>query len=159
MTAPEQPKTASGMAWVMAPTGRDMRTVTRPAVVLAAVSVLLALAGCGGPSGAVGPPPTAASASPSPAAVTDPAPIPSATADMTTFHTVWGMIEPGATPDIEDQLAAAICGGFATGVDMSTQMMTIEAARSVNKITAGLMIHAAVEYTCPEYVAQMVPVP
>lgn len=136
----------------------SMHTITRPAVALAAASLLLTLAGCGGPSAAVAPAPTATSASPSPAATTEPAATPSATTDLSQFHAVWAMIEPGATSDIEDQMAVVICQGFSTGVDMSTQMQAIEMARNVNKITAGLMIHAAVEYTCPEYVAQLVPV-
>lgn len=137
----------------------SMRTITRPAVAMLAASLLLALAGCSGPSTALAPSPTTASASPSPVATTEPAATPSATTDLSTFHTVWSMIQPDATPDIEDQMAAAICQGFATGVDMETQMQVIEMARKVNKITAGLMIHAAVEYTCPEYVPQLVSVP
>ncbi|WP_113717904.1 DUF732 domain-containing protein [Arthrobacter dokdonensis] len=136
-----------------------MHTITRPAVAIAAASLLLALAGCSGPSATVAPAPTTASASPSPTATMDPAPTSSANVDMTTFHTVWDMIEPGDNMDTVDQLAAALCSGFAAGVDMGTQEQSIEAAQGINLVTAGLMIHAAVEYTCPVYVGQLATTP
>ncbi len=133
-------------------------TRTHPAAAYIAAALLLTLAGCSGPSTSApqtsnAPP----SATPAPTKTLKPTATPTPTVALSDQQTVWNMIYPGSTPEIQVQLADAICGGFDSGVDMDTQVQTLEWVRGIDTITAGLMIHAAVAYTCPEHVGLLTP--